>query len=129
MLRVTRFRLLMLAVVLGIAVASVAGVTFSSNSAGDKNVVTAIRYSDAVRFTVQSDRVEILRAEVFNLSGKRLFDSGPTMGNALDWSMSTEAGERVAHGVYFYVITAWDSQGGAGEEPGGQVKLPIELCS
>jgi len=34
MLRVTRFRLLMLAVVLGLVIASVAGVTSSSNSAG-----------------------------------------------------------------------------------------------
>jgi hypothetical protein len=53
----------------------------------------------------------ILRAEVFDLGGKRLFDSGPVIGNALDWAMTTEAGERAAHGVYLYVITAWDSQG------------------
>ncbi|NIR18128.1 MAG: hypothetical protein GWN86_31230, partial [Desulfobacterales bacterium] len=50
-------------------------------------------------------------AEVFDLGGKRLFDSGPTMGNALDWAMTTEAGERVAYGVYLYVVTAWDSGG------------------
>jgi hypothetical protein len=76
MVRLAKFRLLALAVVLGIAVASVAGITFSSSSAGDKGVVTAIRYSDAVRFTVQNDQVEILRAEVFDLAGKRLFDGG-----------------------------------------------------
>ena len=92
MLRVTRFRLLMLVVVLVLAIASVAGITFSSSSAGGKGVVTAIRYSDAVRFTVQNEKVSIVRAEVFNLSGKRLFDSGPVQGNALDWNMSTEAG-------------------------------------
>lgn len=78
MLRVTRFRMLMLAVVLGIAVASVAGVTFSSTES--KGVVTAIRYSDVVRFTIENERVQIVRAEVFNLSGKRLFDSGPVIG-------------------------------------------------
>jgi len=33
------------------------------------------------------------------------------MGNALDWAMTTESGDRVAHGVYLYVITAWDSRG------------------
>ncbi len=111
MFKATRLRMLILAVVLGIAIASVAGITFSSSSAGDKNVVTAIRYSDVVRFTIENDRVEILRAEVFDLAGKRLYDSGPVMGNALDWAMTTEAGERVAHGVYLYVITAWDSGG------------------
>jgi hypothetical protein len=108
MFRTTRLRMLMLAVVLGIAVASVAGITFSSTES--KGVVTAVRYSDVVRFTVQNDQVEIVRAEVFDLAGKRLFDSGPTMGKALDWNMSSESGERVAHGVYLYAITAWDSQ-------------------
>jgi len=97
MLRVTRFRLLMLAIVLGIAVASVAGVTFSSSSGGDKGVVTAIRYSDAVRFAVQNEKVAVLRAEVFDLGGKRLFDSGPVMGNALDWAIMAESGERAVH--------------------------------
>ena len=58
--------------------------------------VTAVRYSDVVRFAVQNAQVEILRAEVFDLRGKRLFDSGPVMGNALDWNMSTEADEQVA---------------------------------
>jgi hypothetical protein len=96
MFELAKFRLLVLAVVLGIAVASVAGITFSSTES--KGAVTAVRYSDVVRFTVQNEKVEILRAEVFDLAGKRLFDSGPTMGNALDWAMTTEAGERVAQG-------------------------------
>ena len=34
-----------------------------------------------------------MRTEVFDLGGKRLFDSGPVLGNALDWPMTTEAGE------------------------------------
>lgn len=37
-----KYRLLALAVVLGIAVASVAGITFSSSSAADKAAVTAV---------------------------------------------------------------------------------------
>ncbi|MDH7505989.1 MAG: hypothetical protein QHH25_07670 [Candidatus Acetothermia bacterium] len=66
-----------------------------------------------------------MRAEVFDLGGKRLFDSGLLMGKALDWPMTTEAGERVAHGVYLSVITAWDSQG---ELVKGQVgKLALVL--
>ncbi len=88
MFRATGLKMLMLAAVLGAAVASVAGITFSSTES--KGVVTAIRYSNVVGFTIQNDRVEILRAEVFNLAGKRLFDSGPTMGNALDWAMRGE---------------------------------------
>lgn len=40
-------------------------------------------YDNAVRFTVQNDRVETLRAEVFDLAGKRLFDSGLFIGQRL----------------------------------------------
>lgn len=50
-------------------------------------------YDDAVRCTIQNDEVTILRADVFNLAGKRLFDCGPVMGNALDSAMTTEADE------------------------------------
>ena len=128
MLNLTRFRLLMLAVVLAIAVASVAGITFSSSSAGGKGAVTAIRYSDVVRFAVQNEKVAVMRAEVFNLSGKRLFDSGPVMGKVLDWPMTTEAGERVAHGVYLYVITAWDSQGQLVKRQVGKSNFPLNYA-
>jgi len=98
-----KYRLLALAVVLGIAVASVAGVTFSSNSAGGKSIVTAIRYSDVVRFTIQNDKVVILRAEVFDLGGKRLFDSGPTMGNALGWARDGSSVEALCNGVWVWI--------------------------
>ncbi|MCR4405185.1 MAG: hypothetical protein NUW06_07950 [Candidatus Acetothermia bacterium] len=100
-----------MAVVLGITVVSAAGIRFSSGSGRDKSVVTAIRYSDSVRFAVPNDQVAILRATVFDLGGKRLFDPRLVMENALDWAMTTGAGERAAHGVYVYVITAWDAQG------------------
>jgi len=105
-----RFRLAMVAVALVALLVTVGGLVISQ-AAGGQGGIRATVYDDAVRFTIQNEQVAILRAEVFNLAGKRLFDSGPVMGNALDWSMSTEAGERAAHGVYLYVITAWDSQG------------------
>jgi hypothetical protein len=104
-----RFKVAMVAAVLIALLTAVGGLVISQAAGGSD--IQATVYDDAVRFTVQNDRVEILRAEVFDLSGKHLFDSGPTMGNALDWNMTTEAGERVAHGVYLYVITAWDSGG------------------
>ena len=82
-----------------------------SQAAGGQSGVRALVYNDAVRFMVQNEKVALLRAEVFDLGGKRLFDSGPVMGNALDWNMSSESGERVAYGVYLYVITAWAPKG------------------
>jgi len=42
--------------------------------------IRALVYDDAVRFAVQNEKVAVLRAEVFDLGGKRLFDSGPVMG-------------------------------------------------
>ncbi|MCD5417750.1 hypothetical protein LR021_05315 [Candidatus Bipolaricaulota bacterium] len=67
----------------------------------------ALNYDDRVRFVVEGANIEILRAEVFDLAGRRLFDSEPVSGNTLDWAMTTEAGEQVAYGVYLYVITPW----------------------
>ncbi len=39
--------------------------------------------------------------------------------------MTTEAGERVAHGVYLYVITAWDSQGQLVKSQVGKLALVL----
>jgi len=44
--------------------------------------------------------LNISRARVFDLVGQRLFDSGPVIGKALDSTMTTEVGERVAYGIY-----------------------------
>jgi len=99
MLKANGFKTLAVAVALVALLTAVGGLVISQ-AAGGQSGIQATVYDDAVRFTAQNEKVEILRAEVFDLGGKRLFDSGPVMGNALDWNMSTESGERVAHGVY-----------------------------
>ncbi len=110
MRQVSKLKLLVLAAVLG---ALLAGGWMALQAVGKQNgiAVKALNYDDRVRFVVEGQNVSILRAEVFDLAGRRLFDSGPIAGKALDWTMTTMEGERVAHGVYLYVITAWDSQG------------------
>lgn len=55
-----------------------------SQAAGGGSGIQATVYDDAVRFAVQNEKVAVLRAEVFNLSGKRLFDSGPVMLSSRD---------------------------------------------
>jgi len=100
MFKFNRFKLLGVAAVLVALLTAVGGLVISQ-AAGGQGGIRATVYNDAVRFVVQNEQVSILRAEVFDLGGKRLFDSGPVMGNALDWAMTTEAGERAAHGVYF----------------------------
>jgi len=64
------------------------GFVFSQSS--DEAQVQAIAYDNAVRFRIPNDQVSLLRAEVFDLSGKRLYDSGPNMGNSLNWAMTSE---------------------------------------
>ena len=110
MLKLSKPKLIGLVAVLS---ALLAGSWMALQAVGGQNGVSvkALNYDDRVRFVIENEKASILRAEVFDLAGKRLFDSGPTMGNALDWDMSSESGERIAHGVYLYVITAWDSQG------------------
>jgi len=110
MRKLGRFKLLGVVAVLVALLTAVGGLVISQAAGGGSGIQATV-YDDAVRFTVQNEKVEILRAEIFNLGGQRIFDSGPTMGNVLDWRLTTSAGERAAHGVYLYVITAWDSQG------------------
>jgi hypothetical protein len=114
MFKQNRLKLLGLAVVL-LALLAGAGGWVALQALGGQNSATiavkALNYDDRVRFVVEGTNISILRAEVFDLAGRRIFDSGPVAGNALDWMMTNEEGERVAYGVYLYVITAWDSRG------------------
>jgi hypothetical protein len=59
--------------------------------------LTVTAYSDAVRFSAQGS-VKELRVEVLSLSGQKVFDSGPVLGNALDWKLLNSQGQPVANG-------------------------------
>jgi hypothetical protein len=72
--------------------------------------LTVTAYSDAVRFSAQG-AVKELRVEVLSLSGQKVFDSGPVLGNALDWKLSNTQGQPVANGVYLYTVTVKDPSG------------------
>jgi hypothetical protein len=72
--------------------------------------LTVTAYSDAVRFSAQGS-VKELRVEVLSLSGQKVFDSGPVLGNALDWKLLNTQGQPVANGVYLYTVTVKDPFG------------------
>mgnify|MGYP006279109539 CR=1 FL=1 len=94
---------------LAIAILGAGGwVLFGSD---DGNEIQAIRQGSQIQFKIANDAIETMRTEIFNLGGQRLYDSGPTTGNSLQWPMTTEAGERVARGIYLYVIQAWGPNG------------------
>jgi hypothetical protein len=64
--------------------------------------------------TLQVDGQGIAGAklEVFDLAGRRLFDSGFAAGNTLEWNLLGSRGKLVANGVYLYAVTV---KGYAGE--------------
>jgi hypothetical protein len=90
----------------GLAVVVVLGLGALAQSVS----LTVTAYSDAVRFSAQG-AVKELRVEVLSLSGQKVFDSGPVLGNALDWKLSNTQGQPVANGVYLYTVTVKDPSG------------------
>lgn len=56
-------------------------------------------------FFVQGQGIAGIAVEIFDLAGQRVFDSGFTKGNRLDWHLQSENGLTVANGVYLYVVT------------------------
>jgi hypothetical protein len=75
-------------------------------AAGEPSVsVQVASYADTIRFTAQGTKVVQMRLEVFNLAGWRLYDSQYRLQTALDWPLIDERGERVADGVYLYVVS------------------------
>lgn len=54
-----------------------AGGWMALQAPGGQSRIRALVYNDVVRFSIQNEKVALLRAEVFDLAGKRLFDSQP----------------------------------------------------
>jgi hypothetical protein len=79
--------------------------------------LTVTAYSDAVRFSAQGS-VKELRVEILALSGQKVFDSGPVLGNALDWKLLNSQGQPVANGVYLYTVTVKDPSGNVTKKVG-----------
>lgn len=61
---------------------------------------TATAYSDVIRF--QADGVATLQVQIFDLSGKVVWDSSVVSGGIVDWDRNNDFGERLAYGAYIY---------------------------
>lgn len=77
-------------------------------SGGDS--FTATPYADVIRFKAQG--VASLQVQIFDLSGRKLWDSGVVSGNVVDWNRTNEWGERLAFGTYLYAAQGWNASGG-----------------
>jgi len=63
-------------------------------------------------FSAQSahDDVTSLNVDIFSSAGEKLLSTQST-GSQLRWGYQSASGERVANGVYFALIEAFDAQG------------------
>ena len=66
--------------------------------------VSASASADRVRFSAPSSVVQ-LRLEVYNTSGRKLFDNELRGGNVLDWHLRDGQAEPLADGAYLCVVT------------------------
>jgi hypothetical protein len=66
--------------------------------------ITAVAAGERVRFTAPSSVVQI-RLEVYDSSGKKLFDNELRGGNVLDWHLQDGQAEPLADDTYLSVVT------------------------
>jgi len=75
------------------------------------NVQSALRNHE-FRFTVTGLGIDSVWLKIFNLNGQSIFETAH-QGTQLSWKMRDSHGQRVANGVYLYVISAYDVNGNA----------------
>jgi hypothetical protein len=75
-------------------------------------------------FVIQGAGIVSVQLEVYNLAGRRVFDSGDVMSNTLSWSLHDQSGRQLANGVYLYVIAV---KGSGGQVVRSQVRKLVIL--
>lgn len=58
-----------------------------------------------------STAITSVRLEVFDLSGRRVFSSGPVPGATYKWYLQRDDGRPVANGVYLYIFFTHTADG------------------
>jgi hypothetical protein len=89
-----------------------------------KLVPNPLKAGSVARFIVQGQNIESLQVEIYNLAGRRVFDSGFVAGNELVWALQNDRGHRVANGVYLYIVRV---RGFNGEVIASEVKKLVVL--
>jgi len=76
------------------------------------------------QFVVQGEGIQNIRVEIYDLAGRRVFDSGEIPESRFAWNLEDDRGRVIANGVYLYIITV---RGFNGEAVRSQVKKVIVL--
>lgn len=66
---------------------------------------------DSRRIIAAGPGIQSVRLEVFDLSGRRIFNSGPVLGATYKWHLQRDDGKIVANGVYLYIVTSRTDDG------------------
>jgi hypothetical protein len=59
---------------------------------------------NGIEFAIDGQGVSSAQVEVFDLKGRKVFDSGEVQDNTFTWNLQNNAGQRLANGVYLYVV-------------------------
>ena len=66
--------------------------------------------NNSIQFKAQGLETAQLEVQVYSLTGKLIFDAAQN-GNTLSWNMRNTNGQRMANGIYLYVVTSRGSDG------------------
>ena len=66
--------------------------------------------NNSIQFKAQGLDTAQLEVQVYSLTGKLIFDAAQN-GNTLSWNMRNISGQRMANGVYLYVVTSRGADG------------------
>src|ERR1051325_9854223 len=87
---------------------------------GAATTVTAYASSEKARFTAPASVVQI-RLEVYDSSGKKVFDNEVRGGNVLDWHLQDGQAEPLADDTYLCVVTVKSLSGKIAQRIGSLV--------
>lgn len=71
-----------------------------------KSFPNPLKRTGVVTFEIQGEGISEIKVEVYDLAGRRVWDSGFRPGQSLRWHVLSERGELVANGVYLYIVRA-----------------------
>ena len=87
-------------------------------SGAPQPLVTILGSQDAVNFTVQKTGIASLQVQIYDLTGRSLYQSDWAKGSTLSWPLITRNGQRIANGVYLYALRAKDTAGQLSQKVG-----------
>jgi len=108
------------ALVLGVVATAGLAVSLAVLAGGEGELIVT-PYSDVIRF--EAPGAASLQVQIYDLSGKLLWDSGVVSGGVVDWDRTDEYGERLAYGTYLYLVQGWDSTGALKLKKTGKLSL------